>query len=204
LKYFRIDTPVEKIDYFVRSHQLNRSETVRRFQLLSIRHPQSLSSRKEVARNAPPLLPIWSREPSQSSEAVLLPYADPPSTDTVEQTMEEQETEGLAHLLNPTGPWHLHGMLRLPLNHLHITHRRHDLSFVSIKHVLKVIMRVERGDNESVDPKTGKKKQFDIIIETPVNILSVCCASVLNGRLFTRTPRNIADTTGRVCLATKP
>lgn len=165
--------PLEKIDYIVHSHRLTRSENVRRYQLLSIRHPQSLSTRKEVARNAPALLPIMSREASNSSEAVLLQYADPPTTDSIEQTVQEQKTEALAHLLCPTGPWHLHGMLRLPLTYLHTTHKKHGLSFVSVKHTLKVILRVERGD-EPVDPKTGKRKQFDIIIETPINVLSVC------------------------------
>ncbi|KIM31493.1 hypothetical protein M408DRAFT_327686 [Serendipita vermifera MAFF 305830] len=165
----------EKIDYVVHSHHLTRSENVRRFQLVSIRHPQSLSTRKDVARAAPALLPILSRESSHSSEAVLLPYADPPTTDSIEQTAEERKTEALAHLLNPTGPWHLHGMLRLPLTYLHTTHKQHKLSFVSIKHALKIILRVERGDDDSIDPKTGKRKQFDIIIETPINILSKYC-----------------------------
>ena len=182
------NTPSEKIDYIVHSHRLSRSENIRRFQLLSLRHPQSLSTRKEVARSAPALLPILSREASHSSEAVLLQYADPPTTDDIEQTPEERKTEALAHLLNPTGPWHLHGMLRVPLAHLHTTHKKHNLSFVSIKHTLKVIMRVERGDNDSVDPKTGRKKQFDIIIETPISVLSVCRHNFGAVLLLTRRP----------------
>jgi hypothetical protein len=170
---------------------------------LSIRHPQSFSSRKEVARNAPALLPICSKEPSQSSEAVLLPYADPASTDIVEQTAEEQKTEALAHLLNPTGPWHLHGTLRLPLTYLHTTHRKHDISFVSIRHNLKIILRVERGSDESIDPKTGRKKQFDIIIETPVNIISVSYCFFSKWAIIHIHTRSIADMTGRLFLATK-
>ena len=40
--------------------------------------------------------------------------------------------------------------------------------------VLKIIFRVERGDDEALDPTTGKRKLFDIVVQTPVHILSVC------------------------------
>lgn len=156
-------------------HRITRSEGIRRYQLLSIRHPQSLSNVRTVARNAPPLLPV-ATDDSNSSEAVLLEYADPPLSLAGEQSECERKAEALAHLLSPDGPWHLHGVIRVPQTYLHVSHK-HPHSFVSIKHALKVVMRVERGGDESVDPKTGKKKQFDIIIETPVHILSVSSPS---------------------------
>ena len=34
-------------------------------------------------------------------------------------------------------------------------------------------MRIARGDDTGVDPKTGKNKLFEIIVRTPVHILSV-------------------------------
>lgn len=34
-------------------------------------------------------------------------------------------------------------------------------------------MRVERGDDNALDIKTGKRKLFDIVVQTPVHILSV-------------------------------
>ena len=40
---------------------------------------------------------------------------------------------------------------------------------------MKIVMRVERGDDTFVDLKTGKRKQFDIVVQTPVHILSVSC-----------------------------
>lgn len=43
---------------------------------------------------------------------------------------------------------------------------------MSIAHWLKVVFRVERGEPESKDPK-AKRKQFDIIIETPITLLDV-------------------------------
>lgn len=159
----------EKTEYTVNS--LTRTEPVRRFQLLCIRHPQSLSNLKTVARNAPPLLPILPQSSmDNSSEAVLLPYADPPPTLLSESSASEHQAEALAHLLNVDGPWHLTGMLKVPLLYLHVSHK-HPTSFVTLKHSLKIFLRVERGEDD-VDPKTGRKKQFDIIIETPINVLS--------------------------------
>jgi hypothetical protein len=35
------------------------------------------------------------------------------------------------------------------------------------------MIRVERGDDEQLDPKTGKRKRFDVILQMPVHILSV-------------------------------
>jgi hypothetical protein len=34
-------------------------------------------------------------------------------------------------------------------------------------------MRLSRGDDTGVDPKTGKSKLFEIVVRTPVHILSV-------------------------------
>jgi hypothetical protein len=34
-------------------------------------------------------------------------------------------------------------------------------------------MRLSRGDDAGVDPKTGKNKLFEIVVRTPVHILSV-------------------------------
>jgi len=33
-------------------------------------------------------------------------------------------------------------------------------------------IEVERGDDEQIDPKTGKRKRFDVILQIPVHILS--------------------------------
>jgi hypothetical protein len=41
---------------------------------------------------------------------------------------------------------------------------------MSVQHWLKVTIRVERGDDQALDSK-GRRKQFDIIIETPLKML---------------------------------
>lgn len=146
------------------------SDAVKRFQLLCIRHPLSMSSNRAVARTSPPLLPIIEHE-GNSAEAEMIPYSDPPST--IFDTDEERKSNALAHLLNPDGPWHLHGTLKVPQSWLHLSHK-HALSYITVRHMLKIYLRVERGDDVAIDAKTGKRKLFDIIIETPINILSVC------------------------------
>jgi len=61
-------------------------------------------------------------------------------------------------LLDPDGPWHLEHNLQLPDCSSKInfsTH--HEKSNIAISHVLKIMIRVERGDDEFLDSK-GKRK----------------------------------------------
>ena len=39
--------------------------------------------------------------------------------------------------------------------------------------MLKVIFRVQRGDDRDLDPVTGRRKMYDIVVQTPIHILSV-------------------------------
>jgi arrestin-related trafficking adapter 3/6 len=81
-------------------------------------------------------------------------------------------SEMASSLMGP-GPWTFHHDLKLPssCSELHFTNKNKKSNII-VTHSLKILMRVERGDHE-VDPKTGKKKLFDIIVQTPVRILSV-------------------------------
>jgi hypothetical protein len=49
---------------------------------------------------------------------------------------------------------------------------KHPVSNTIVRHCLKFFLRVERGDENDLDSK-GNKKQYDIIVEMPVAILSV-------------------------------
>ena len=72
------------------------------------------------------------------------------------------------------GPWSFHTTLKLPTacGLLHFTNKNRK-SNIQIAHTLKIVIRVERGDDLHIDPKTGKRKLFDIVVQTPVHILSV-------------------------------
>jgi hypothetical protein len=39
--------------------------------------------------------------------------------------------------------------------------------------MFRIVFRVQRDDDQSVDQKTGKPKLFDIVVEKPVDILAV-------------------------------
>ena len=79
---------------------------------------------------------------------------------------------GYTDALHDCHQWSIATELQLPIscNRMHFTNR-HKKGNIAIEH--KTVMRVERGDNTFVDLKTGKRKQFDIVVQTPLHILSV-------------------------------
>ena len=89
------------------------------------------------------------------------------------------ESEAASSLMGP-GPWSIATELKLPTScsTMHFTNK-HKRSHVRISHLLKIVFRVERGDDAFNDPKTGVRKHFDIVVQTPVHILSVCAVHLL-------------------------
>ena len=79
-------------------------------------------------------------------------------------------SEIAASLMGP-GPWTLQLALKVP-NTLHFSNKN-KRGPIQISHALTIVIRVERGDDEQLDPKTGKRKRFDVILQMPVHILSV-------------------------------
>ena len=65
-----------------------------------------------------------------------------------------------------------------------------------VQHTLKIVMRVERGDAQAIDPRTGKQKLFEIVVQTPVYILSVRIVSSFPSSLQSGscTLQHLADT----------
>jgi hypothetical protein len=69
--------------------------------------------------------------------------------------------------LDPLGPWHLAGTIKVPdcNNTLHFS-TTHEAANISVVHTLKILLRVERGDDEALDAK-GNRKRFDIVGRLP-------------------------------------
>jgi arrestin-related trafficking adapter 3/6 len=114
-----------------------------------------------------PLLPLSSDDPvayESSPLATIRPLGANPS-------------EVASQLLGP-GPWPLRAKLHVPADCelLHPTSRSRDCA-VQVTHALRFTMRLARGDDTGVDPKTGKNKLFEIVVRTPVHVLSVCYPS---------------------------
>lgn len=134
--------------------RIARSDPITRIQLLSL---------KTEGKNATPILPLDSDDVDAFKDSPLYTVRGP----------DDDPSEMASSLMGP-GPWTFHQDLALPnsCSALRFTNKNRR-SNISITHLLKCVIRVERGDDEAMDIKTGKRKLFDIVVQTPVQILSV-------------------------------
>lgn len=158
--FYHADIPhhdTEKIDYFALDKRVARHEAVKRYPLMALKH----DSKPPV-----PLLPIL----SESTEAI---WSSPLAAFAV-QAMQGNDTEddAVASLLDPFGPWYLDTTLQVPdcSSRIRFT-TKHAKTNMSLSHWLKLIIRVERGDDVAVDAK-GRRKQVSIGGQWLWNLLS--------------------------------
>jgi hypothetical protein len=120
----------------------------------------TLSDTGKVPR---PILPLESDDEDVFKNSPLYALTQP----------EDDLSEVVANYLGP-GPWTLTSNLKLPTScrQMHISNKNRR-SNVVITHLLKCVIRVERGDDLHVDSKSGKRRQFDITAQIPIQILSV-------------------------------
>jgi len=156
--------PTERVDYYTHMHRVVKSDPMSRFDLLSI---------KQDGKNEAYILPLDSDDVEALKNSPLYNFIDP----------EEDESEVASSLMGP-GPWTFHQNLDLPSScrKMHFTNKNKRANIV-ITHTLKVVIRVERGDDLYVD-KRGKRKMFDIVIQTPIQILSVSFLFVPSERIY--------------------
>ena len=135
-------------------NRLARSDPMTRFVLLSV---------KGGAKGDGPILPLESDDVDAFRESPLYALMSP----------DDDLSEAASSLMGP-GPWTFHQELPLPssCSEIHFTNKN-KWSNISINHTLKWIIRVESASSLHVDPKTGKRKLFEIVVQTPVHILSV-------------------------------
>lgn len=148
------------MDYFFAfSDKARRKDPDRRVELLS------LQSKDEDT----PLLP--------------LPQVVTPATESTLHPLlrtHDDPSEFMASLMGP-GPWKLQMVLTVPdiPGTLHFS-TKNKRAPIEITHTLKVVVRVQRGDEQDVDPHTGRPKQYDIVMRAPVYMLSVRPLNVSN------------------------
>jgi len=141
------------VDYFFAfSDKARRKDPDRQVELLS------LQSKDEDT----PLLP--------------LPQVVTPATESMLHPLlktHDDPSEFMASLMGP-GPWTLQMALTVPdiPGTLHFSNKNKRAP-IEITHTLKVVVRVQRGDEQEVDPHSGKPKQYDIVMRAPVHMLSV-------------------------------
>lgn len=143
---------VERTDYYTQMKRIARTDPIQCISLLSLK-----------AEAGGPILPLISDDPEAFRNSPIYPMANP----------DDDISEMASSLMGP-GPWTLHHDLPLPAScgFVHISNKN-KRSNIIVQHTLKVVIRVERGDDKHMDPKTGKRRLFDIVIQTPVQILSV-------------------------------
>lgn len=111
-----------------------------------------------TGKTVPALLPITSDAPDAVAISPLTPYA------IAALEAGADVDDATSSLLNATGPWHFDADLHVPdcNSRIHFT-TKHAKTNMTVGHCLKIIFRVERGDDTLLDAK-GKRKQFDIIM----------------------------------------
>ncbi|KAF7362264.1 Arrestin-C domain-containing protein [Mycena venus] len=157
IKIHRVSILLEEmIDYHSQMKRVARSDPVMRIQLLSVKHDDKLRQ---------PILPLESNDVDALKNSPLLAL-----------TGSDDDLSELASEWMGPGPYTFHKDLQLPssCSVLHFTNKN-KRSNMTVTHLLKCIIRVERGDDVHIDPKTGKRKLFDIVVQTPVHILSCRC-----------------------------
>ncbi|KAI0311490.1 hypothetical protein OF83DRAFT_755726 [Amylostereum chailletii] len=151
MKIHRLSVTLEeRVDYFVHQARVNRSDTGNRFTLLSLKYKDKESR---------PILPLIDDGPTAFANSPMYALVGP----------DDEESEMAAMFMGP-GPWSMHVEVPLPSS-LHPTNKNKK-SNIAVTHMLKITMRVERGDDLHKDAKTNKRKLFDIVVQTPVHILS--------------------------------
>ncbi|KAF4598682.1 hypothetical protein EYR38_007090 [Pleurotus pulmonarius] len=157
VRIYRIGVYIEeRVDYYTNMKRIARTDPINRTLLLSLKHE---------GKGGGHILPL-------DSDDVEAYHKSPLSTVL---TRNEDPSEMASNFMGP-GPWTFHHDLQLPTscNILHFTNKNRRGNIV-ITHMLKCVIRIERGDDKHLDPKTGKRKLFDIVIQTPVQILSCRC-----------------------------
>jgi len=157
MKVHRISVILEeRTDYFTGTKRIARTDPIQRIALLSL---------KSENKDGGAILPLISDDPEAFKRSPFYSAMNP----------EDDPSSVAASLMGP-GPWAFHHELRLPNSCTQLNFSNQNRrAYILITHNLKVIFRVERGDDEFVDQKSGKRKLFDIVVQTPVHILSCRC-----------------------------
>ncbi|VDC02698.1 unnamed protein product [Peniophora sp. CBMAI 1063] len=133
-----------------------------------------LSSWQSAKRSLRPVRePLLSLKPERKTDRLLPLESDDPDAFACSPLAQLQHSgdasETLASFVGP-GPWTLVADLQVPS--ALCPSNRNGAGGIRVTHTLKVTMRVERGDDQEINERTGERKLFDIIVKIPINLLS--------------------------------
>lgn len=128
---------------------------------------QVLCCLKYPEKNHTPILPLTEEDPRRSPLYRLV-HEDLEYSGQSEQDRASQLT---SEWMGP-GPWPLRMNVEISSSYgsLHPTNMNKKGN-ITVCHVLKIIIRAEKGDTGSAED--SKKKTYDIIIQYPIHLLSV-------------------------------
>ncbi|THH33044.1 hypothetical protein EUX98_g1120 [Antrodiella citrinella] len=158
MKIYRLHVFLEEhIDYLTQFKRVARTDTVSRIPLMTMN-----PGRDDV------LLPLSSDDAEaflRSPLHALLGPGDDPS-------------DMASGFMGP-GPWTIQQEIQLPEScaSLHFTNKNKKSNMI-VTHMLKVVFRVQRDrevDADGKESKDPKKKLYDIVVQTPIHILSCLC-----------------------------
>ncbi|PFH52148.1 hypothetical protein AMATHDRAFT_190088 [Amanita thiersii Skay4041] len=143
----------ERVDYYTKMARPGHIDPIKRFELLSV---------KNSTKEDDPILPLETDDVDALKNSPLYTLCP----------VDGDLSEMASNLMGP-GPWSFNKDLQLPksCSQIHFTNKNKKSNIV-INHTLKCVIRVSHGDDRYINPKTGKRKLFDIVIHTPVHILS--------------------------------
>jgi arrestin-related trafficking adapter 3/6 len=150
---------IERVEYHAHLDAITHTDPYNPVVLLSLKYPPPKGGEGH------PILPLVTPFENSPLYSLLAPGEDP--------------SQVAANYVGP-GPWTFRHDLRIPASctRLHFTNRN-LASNITVTHHLKITLRVQKGDDQTVDSKAVKPKLFDIVVGKPVQILSVSASFYL-------------------------
>ncbi|KAI0079231.1 hypothetical protein K474DRAFT_1592279 [Panus rudis PR-1116 ss-1] len=179
MKIFKLSVVIEeRVEYLTHFKRVARTDSVNRISLMTLQCNQ-----KDT-----PLLPLLSDDPEAFKKSPLFEVLGP-----------DDDPAEVASMFMGPGPWEIHKELELPnsCSQLHFTNKNKKSNII-ISHLLKIIFRVQRGDDRDLDPNSGKRKLYDIVVQTPVHILSCLCSPQYTALPPYYSPEETSVTNGNV------
>lgn len=161
VKIYRLSVILEeKISYHAQNRKITRSEGVKSYTLVKVEYPDPDQF----------ILPILSDDPDAISKSPLSKFLiNTTSNDgkfynafaSLRRTNHDCFADTTPSCLDPIGPWELEGLLQVPncASNL-LFSNNHPAANLDVVHTLKIVLRVERGDNQVVDSKGKNKVNF--------------------------------------------
>lgn len=170
IKIYRIiATLEERTDYFAKGRRVARHEVPRKWTLMKVGHASATE----------PILPILSDSPDALDSSPLAPLARAAAG-------QDQDSDALPSILDPTGPWELATELSIPAcgtTRINLS-TNHSKSNIAVHHLIRLSIRVgksSQGDWEVLNDNVGSSSSaagaekktpqlYDIIIEAPITL----------------------------------